>query len=505
MLSIGKFASAANVSPRTIRHYESLGLISAAVRGENKYRYYDQSQLQVILKIRDLQNLGFSLDEVQKVLSVGIESMAHALKDKLDLVEQELFVLRERRSRLKKLLCISTKVQTSQALSLHERRMYMDAVKEEVILGLRNRVGIVTERHLEYLNREKSLYDTSEKRMFIDAIKDCIAFAKKHNLTLGPGRGSSPASLVLYGLGFTGIDPTQYDLLPERLSYLAPDIHIDVEFERGQPFVDYCRKKSESLPWGKITAFKMPLLDIINSVQAKLDKPINFRSIPDDDASVLQNIRKGDIEKIFLFDYSPAALVMKYENHFPDYVGTEKIKQYLQSQEIFTFRDVVNIISVWRPNHQEQVLRIERYKKAKSKPQLYEFLSPDLQTYLVPNFGLVIYHEDLMKIISAYTDWDFGRCSQLRKDIRFGKVNQDLDAFREMATKDVYDLVIEESPWTFCKSHVMSFAQFTKITSILKSLHPKLYIAEIEKWEQRNGFVWDDIGIQLKGVSLLQH
>jgi DNA polymerase III alpha subunit len=506
MLSIGEFAKAANISPRALRHYESKGLIRASIRGENNYRYFDRRMVEEVAKIRDLQRLGFSLDEVRDVLSLGTTSMTATLEKKLISTEDELGKLCSCRDRIRNLLSISQRIETSQAIRLHERRVYMDAVNDEVIRGLSGRLDTsVNEVHLEYLRREKSLYNAPEKREFIEAVKKCISFAKEHNLTLGPGRGSCPASIVLYGLGFSGIDPTRYDLIPERLSINPPDIHIDVEFERGQPFVDFCRKVSESLAWGQVTAFKMPLLDIINNVHKKIGGSINYRGISDDDEIVLGNIQRGDIEKIFLIEYSPDALVMKFENYLPGYTGMEKIKGFLSTAKIQTFRDVVNIISVWRPNHQEKIKRIERYKQANLRPQRYQFLTVDLRKALALNSGVVIYHEDIIRIISAYTEWDMERCSKLRRDIRFGYPNPDFSLFKEMAPNDVFELVRDESPWTFCKAHAMSFAQLTKQTSVLKSLHKRIYYDEIARWEDRNGHVWDDIGIKMKGVSLLQH
>jgi DNA-binding transcriptional MerR regulator len=505
LLSIGRLAKAANVSPRAVRHYESLGLISAACRGENNYRYFSDAAIERVGRILDLQNLGFSLHEIRDVLMLDPSSIESNLREKLSTVDQEISQLSQRKDRIVNLLSISEKIQSSRMIGIHERRVYMDAVKEEVIKGLKARQGSVRDIHLEYLKRDQSLYDTPEKRKFIEAVKNCILFAKTHNLTLGPGRGSCPASVVLYGLGFSGIDPTRYDLIPERLSTIPPDIHIDVEFENGQPFVDYCQKVSDGLSWGKITAFKMPLIDIINNVQVKVANPINFQDIPDDDPVVLQNIQNGDIDKIFLLDYSPEALVMKYENHFPEYVGNTKIKEYLLSQPIESFRDVINIIAIWRPNDEEKIARIDRYKQAKKSPVRLDFLTPDLISTLEPNYGLVIYHEDIMRIIAAYTDWNWERCSQLRRNIRFNIAHEDLSLFKEMAPKTVFDFVVEETPWMFCKPHAISFAQFTKQTSILKSLHKKIYFDEISKWQDRNGFVWDDIGIKIKGVSLLQH
>ena len=60
---------------------------------------------------------------------------------------------------------------------------------------------------------------------------DFIAYARKNNIPVGPGRGSAAGSLVAYCLRITDLDPLQYDLLferflnPERVS--MPDIDID--------------------------------------------------------------------------------------------------------------------------------------------------------------------------------------------------------------------------------------------------------------------------------------
>jgi hypothetical protein len=69
MLSVGQFAKKAKVTTRTVRFYESIGLLPAPSRGENNYRYYDQKWLHTMDRIRDLQSLGFSLQEVKSIVS----------------------------------------------------------------------------------------------------------------------------------------------------------------------------------------------------------------------------------------------------------------------------------------------------------------------------------------------------------------------------------------------------------------------------------------------------
>ncbi|MGZ3745196.1 MAG: hypothetical protein ACXWRA_15485 [Pseudobdellovibrionaceae bacterium] len=53
-------------------------------------------------------------------------------------------------------------------------------------------------------------------------------------------------------------------------------------------------------------------------------------------------------------------------------------------------------------------------------------------------------------------------------------------------------------------THAIAFAKFTKQTAVLKTLHKEAYFAEIQNFEQKHGFKWDDIGIRFKGVSLHQ-
>lgn len=382
----------------------------------------------------------------------------------------------------------------------------MDGIKQDIIKNLNQRFGTVSERQLEFLERDKSLYNTNERAEFIEAVKSCVQFARDKNLIMGPSRGSAPASIVLYGLGFSQVDPTKYGLIPERLLRDAPDLHIDVEFERGQDFVDYCREVSKNLSYGQINAFKMPLLNIIDNVHKKIGKVIDYNGIDDDDDLVLSDIQRGDIEKIFCLDMSPDALIMKYENIFPEYLGFEKMAHYFQSQKIHSFLDVLNIVSVWRPNDAGKIERIEAYKKAKEEGFRYDFLSPSLQEFLRPNFGRIIYHEDIIRILKEYTDWDYDKCSVFRRDAFKGEIHaQDLQDFQAQAPREIVELVLNEAPYTFCKSHIVAFSQLIKQTAVLKSLHKDTYFNEIEKWEQKFGYKWDDIGIRMKGVSLLQH
>ncbi|MER6422004.1 MerR family transcriptional regulator [Streptomyces sp. NPDC001137] len=63
-MRIGELAERAGTTTRTLRYYESRGLLPAR-RGGNGYRTYDESDLKLLRQIRTLQDFGFDLEETR--------------------------------------------------------------------------------------------------------------------------------------------------------------------------------------------------------------------------------------------------------------------------------------------------------------------------------------------------------------------------------------------------------------------------------------------------------
>ncbi|MEU9860860.1 MerR family transcriptional regulator [Streptomyces sp. NPDC047971] len=63
-MRIGELAERAGTTTRTLRYYESRGLL-AARRAENGYRTYDEDDLRLLQQIRTLQDFGFELEETR--------------------------------------------------------------------------------------------------------------------------------------------------------------------------------------------------------------------------------------------------------------------------------------------------------------------------------------------------------------------------------------------------------------------------------------------------------
>lgn len=67
-LLIGKLAASAGIKTDSVRFYERSGLLPKPQRSANGYRVYDQSAVTQLRFIKRAQSLGFSLDEVRRIL-----------------------------------------------------------------------------------------------------------------------------------------------------------------------------------------------------------------------------------------------------------------------------------------------------------------------------------------------------------------------------------------------------------------------------------------------------
>lgn len=90
--TIGETAAMLGVSTDTLRYYDKIGLLKPAkVDSENKYRYYSYTQFHYIDRIKYLQYLGLSLEEIGKILHTGrVDDLLVYLKAERVNLRQEL-------------------------------------------------------------------------------------------------------------------------------------------------------------------------------------------------------------------------------------------------------------------------------------------------------------------------------------------------------------------------------------------------------------------------------
>ena len=70
-LHIGAVAQRTELSVRTIRHYDEIGLVTPSGRSEGGFRLYTQPDIDRLLLIRRMKPLGFTLEEMAELLAVA--------------------------------------------------------------------------------------------------------------------------------------------------------------------------------------------------------------------------------------------------------------------------------------------------------------------------------------------------------------------------------------------------------------------------------------------------
>ncbi|MBE9199762.1 MULTISPECIES: heavy metal-responsive transcriptional regulator [unclassified Nodularia (in: cyanobacteria)] len=107
---IGQVTNLSGISIRTIRYYESLGLVESSGRTEGGFRQFSTDVLTRLAFIKRAQSLGLSLEEIRDILQVYDQGqppcgeIKEKLEDKLSQIDSQITQLLTLRSEIGELL-----------------------------------------------------------------------------------------------------------------------------------------------------------------------------------------------------------------------------------------------------------------------------------------------------------------------------------------------------------------------------------------------------------------
>lgn len=99
---IGELADRTGVNPKTIRYYESVGLLAEAERSAGGYRLYGDVDAERLRVIRAARSIGLSVDQVRDVLTIADRGAAPCQHVR-ELIDQRLDQVRHTMSELQAL------------------------------------------------------------------------------------------------------------------------------------------------------------------------------------------------------------------------------------------------------------------------------------------------------------------------------------------------------------------------------------------------------------------
>lgn len=101
-MHIGELAERTELSHRTIRHYDAIGLLTPSERSDGGFRLYTQNDYSRLMLIRRMKPLGYSLEEMGELLR-AIDARGESADESAEstrALSEFLHDARDRRSRL---------------------------------------------------------------------------------------------------------------------------------------------------------------------------------------------------------------------------------------------------------------------------------------------------------------------------------------------------------------------------------------------------------------------
>lgn len=105
-MRIGELAGELGLNPKTIRYYESIGLLPEPARTSSGYRDYDDRATDLMRFIRSAQRLGITLDEIREILAFRergeqpCDYVRQVLSRQVDEIDERIADLRQLRKEL---------------------------------------------------------------------------------------------------------------------------------------------------------------------------------------------------------------------------------------------------------------------------------------------------------------------------------------------------------------------------------------------------------------------
>jgi error-prone DNA polymerase len=152
------------------------------------------------------------------------------------------------------------------------------------------------------------------------------------------------------------------------------------------------------------------------------------------------------------------------------------------------FGDLITDISLFRPGPVKSDM-VTPFLRARQGWNEAEYLHPDLRPALEETYGVVVFHEQVMKIVSIMTECSLAYADEVRRSLGSPESQQEVRAwFYPAARARGYDLVTIERVWEvlkafasfgFCKAHAAAFAIPTYHSAWLKAHHPAAFLAGV--------------------------
>ena len=144
-MTIREFAQLCGCNPQTLRYYDHADLLKPVKTDPwTGYRYYDESQAEEFVKIKNLQKAGFTIEQIRNLAGRGQNEIFDAISRKIEDLENRLREVKEiQKSYQNEMTQIRKKIEDIQKLALRSMEEFdpaeefgIDEEQYEEIVGM---------------------------------------------------------------------------------------------------------------------------------------------------------------------------------------------------------------------------------------------------------------------------------------------------------------------------------------------------------------------------------
>lgn len=360
--------------------------------------------------------------------------------------------------------------------------------REDVITYVKNRYGMDKVSHIitfgtlksrlvirsvgKALNINPSLIDSFTR--LLDARLTLKENLQNQNLLQKTLENQSLKELTKYALALEGLKKhISVHAAGVVISSEPLDNVIPVRYLNNERLTGFTMNYLEDLGLLKMDFLVITNLDIIknvtNLIYEETKQKINLRNINLSDDNVLKCFREGDTLGVFQFD-------------------SEGMKNFLMQLKPTSFQDMINAIALYRPGPMDN---IPKFIKRKEKKEVVTYPHPDLEPILKETYGIIVYQEQIMQILSLMGGFTYAEADTIRRAMSKKKKDK-IEMFREKfimgaTTKgydkalasEVYELISKFANYGFNKSHSVAYAYMGYLMAYLKCYYPLYFITSI--------------------------
>ena len=200
------------------------------------------------------------------------------------------------------------------------------------------------------------------------------------------------------------------------------------------------------------------------------------------------NLESINLDEISLTDTQTFSLIQSTKTLGCFQIESPGQRELIGKYEPKEFHDLIVDISLFRPGPVKSDM-IGPFLRARQGWEPARYLHPDLEPILQETYGVVVFHEQVMRIVAKMTGCSLEYADLVRRNMGdHGKLDEIREWFYAKLRSRNYSLQVTEDVWEvlrafasfgFCKAHGAAFALPTYQSAWLKTHYPAAFFAGV--------------------------